>query len=330
MIYWRRFLFRRFRHYGSRLSNSSLDTESIRFVAAANRSYGVRGRANSDPRIVSPPSTLASLVRPTVAQGAFRLWGGGLLIAGGWMLWLVAASPVTAQQPPAPLLKGGVGDSYIVVGITKFNADTYDVKLKNPRTGYVHSVTIYVDIIISLNLAIGDRVKERREGGQVILTREGGAPPQRPPSTPTPPAAPPSPTAALPPDPKANTVVSDGRGGLAYQQGSPDSNPYIREGIKRHEQRHMGDLSRLNPKAAQGVPAGYRITFSNTRQRWQSEVDAHRIEIAYLQQAKTQVVFDFETSAQIIARIPVLQNNLKIYQGLLNGTPGVSESQIQL
>ena len=245
-------------------------------------------------------------------------------------LWLVAASPVTAQEAPAPLLKGGVDQSYIVVGITKFNADTYDVKLKNPRTGYVHSVTIYVDLMISLNLAIGDRVRERREGGQVILTRDGGTPTQPTPSKPNPPAATPSPTASLPPDPRANTVVSDGRGGLAYQQGSPDSNPYIREGIKRHEERHMADMNRLNPKAAQGVPAGYRITFSNTRQRWQSEVDALNVEISYLQQAKAQVAFDFEKSAQIIARIPVLQNNLKIYQGLLNGTPGVSESQIQL
>jgi pimeloyl-ACP methyl ester carboxylesterase len=118
------------------------------------------------------------------------------------MLWLVAATSVTAQPPPAPPLKGGVEESFIVVGITQFNTDTYDVKLKNPRTGYVHSVTIYVDIIINLSLKIGDRVREQRKGGQVILARERGTP-------------------SLPPDPQEGASVEPG------QPGTPPSWPPV-------------------------------------------------------------------------------------------------------
>jgi pimeloyl-ACP methyl ester carboxylesterase len=65
------------------------------------------------------------------------------------------------------------GDQFfIVVAVTQLSEDAYDVKLKNPRTGYVHSITLYIEI--SLNIKVGDRVKERREGGRVVLIPQGG------------------------------------------------------------------------------------------------------------------------------------------------------------
>lgn len=50
---------------------------------------------------------MLKLFRLTFVQRGFRLCGG-LLIAGGLMLWLMADSPVMAQPPRPPLLKGGV------------------------------------------------------------------------------------------------------------------------------------------------------------------------------------------------------------------------------
>lgn len=75
------------------------------------------------------------------------------------------------------------GGSFIVVSITAFNEVTFDVKLKNPKTGYVHSVTVTVDV--ARLLRIGDRVRERRRRGEVILTpirpREEERQPEPPP-----------------------------------------------------------------------------------------------------------------------------------------------------
>jgi hypothetical protein len=99
-----------------------------------------------------------------------------------------------------------------------------------------------------------------------------------------------SPTTYSPPDPVPNTVVSDGMGGIVVQLGTTnaaDTPEVILEGIRRHEQQHIQDLLASNPRAAEGVPAGNIITWTNERVRdlWQSEVNSSNVEIEYLRGA---------------------------------------------
>jgi hypothetical protein len=81
------------------------------------------------------------------------------------MLLLAAAIAAAPQQEE----RGGSGDegSFIVISITPFSNVTFDVKLKNPRTGYVHSVTVTIDIARLLH--IGDLVRQRSSRGRVVL-----------------------------------------------------------------------------------------------------------------------------------------------------------------
>jgi len=94
---------------------------------------------------------------------------------------LLAVAFAAAAAPEDP---SGERDSFIVVSITPFNSVTFDVKLKNPRTGYVHSVTITIDVARLLH--VGDRVRERRDGRQVILTPVGPPRQERPQPQPQP------------------------------------------------------------------------------------------------------------------------------------------------
>jgi len=64
------------------------------------------------------------------------------------------------------------GDVFNVQSITPMGAGRYDVKLRNPRTGYVHSVTLPCGAIIGI--AVGDMVKEVRNGRDITLSRAGG------------------------------------------------------------------------------------------------------------------------------------------------------------
>lgn len=66
----------------------------------------------------------------------------------------------------------GGDDSYIIISMGPNGPGTYDVKLKNTRTGYVHSLTLIAEV--ALRFVIGALVKERREGGRVVLVPIGG------------------------------------------------------------------------------------------------------------------------------------------------------------
>src|SRR5438445_3737892 len=80
-----------------------------------------------------------------------------------WSMPLVHAEPqaaAPATQPPA----GSNGTQYIVLSITENGPGTVDVKLKNPRTGYVHSLTLVLDVVKELGLKALDRVWESRKG----------------------------------------------------------------------------------------------------------------------------------------------------------------------
>jgi len=102
-----------------------------------------------------------------------------LLIAAALLVGVIAAG--SAQEGGEPRESDSRGDGpFIVVSITAFNEVTFDVKLKNPRTGYVHSVTVTVDIARLLH--IGDRVRERRRRGEVILTPVGAPRQEREPA----------------------------------------------------------------------------------------------------------------------------------------------------
>jgi hypothetical protein len=68
-------------------------------------------------------------------------------------------------QTPAP----AGGDEFHVVSTTPVANDGYDVKLRNPRTGYVHSVTIYIEVGITLSFKPGDRVRKVQMGNRIVL-----------------------------------------------------------------------------------------------------------------------------------------------------------------
>ena len=91
----------------------------------------------------------------------------------GALLIALAVAPADRSEADA------AGDSFIVISITPFGQATFDVKLKNPRTGYVHSVTVTIDIARLIH--IGDRVEQRYDRGRVILTPIGGGTGESPP-----------------------------------------------------------------------------------------------------------------------------------------------------
>ena len=69
------------------------------------------------------------------------------------------------------------GDVFQVQSITPFSNGTYDVKLFNQRTHYVHSVTVTADIIVGI--AIGDLVYETiGPNVQITLQKVGQSQPE--------------------------------------------------------------------------------------------------------------------------------------------------------
>ena len=94
------------------------------------------------------------------------------------LILLTAAS----WHPPAGRASPHGDDSYLIVSIEPNGPGTYDVKLKNTRTGYIHSLTLIAEI--ALRFVIGALVKERREGGRVVLIPVGGTTPRPEPQPP--------------------------------------------------------------------------------------------------------------------------------------------------
>jgi hypothetical protein len=93
-------------------------------------------------------------------------------LLAGLLLLLVPLCPPVVEGFQEKGEKGGL---FIVVSITPMGQGTLDVKLKNPRTGYVHSVTLHISI--PLNFKIGDLVEEHRDprrGVVLIPVRDEG------------------------------------------------------------------------------------------------------------------------------------------------------------
>ncbi|MBI1354504.1 MAG: hypothetical protein GC160_09165 [Acidobacteria bacterium] len=92
----------------------------------------------------------------------------------------------------AMLCLAQAGDVFSVQSITKISDGRYDVKLQNPKTKYVHSVTL---VVVELLFKVGDMVRETRTGGKVVLTpaNGGGSSSSTPPSAPKAPQPPPPP-----------------------------------------------------------------------------------------------------------------------------------------
>jgi hypothetical protein len=109
-----------------------------------------------------------------------------------FLILLTAAS----WHPPAGRAAPQGDDSYVIVSMGPNGPGTYDVKLKNTRTGYIHSLTLIAEI--ALRFVIGALVKERREGGRVVLVPVGG-PPARPEPRPEPRPQPPRDPLGFPP-----------------------------------------------------------------------------------------------------------------------------------
>lgn len=90
--------------------------------------------------------------------------------------WVVALLLLPLLPVRSALGAQGEPQVFIVVSITPVGPRTFDVKLQNPRTRYIHSVTVRIDF----PLKVGDRVTERREGNRVILTPVGPEQPRPP------------------------------------------------------------------------------------------------------------------------------------------------------
>jgi hypothetical protein len=86
----------------------------------------------------------------------------------------------------ASLCLGQGGDVFSVQSITPMGGNRYDVKLQNPKTKYVHSVTV---LLADIFFAVGDLVREKKGPNGVKLTPVGGG---SGPSEPTTPPAPPA------------------------------------------------------------------------------------------------------------------------------------------
>jgi hypothetical protein len=85
-----------------------------------------------------------------------------------WVLLWAPAAP--GQESGDVFSSRGTPQSqgqFIVVSITAFGPETFDVKLKNPRTGYVHSITVTGDIFQQFK--IGDSVDQVRDGKTTSL-----------------------------------------------------------------------------------------------------------------------------------------------------------------
>ncbi len=82
-----------------------------------------------------------------------------------------AAAPPdnSPSTPQTPLARGD--QFFVVVSVTDNGPGTCDVKLKNPRTGYIHSVTILAEL--AKLLKVGDKVTESRGKNGVVLTKQG-------------------------------------------------------------------------------------------------------------------------------------------------------------
>lgn len=74
------------------------------------------------------------------------------------------------------------GDVFVVESITSLGNDRFDVKLKNPRTGYVHSITLTGG---EIRFGVGDKVRETRSGRDIRVDPVGGGS-ARPPTPPQP------------------------------------------------------------------------------------------------------------------------------------------------
>lgn len=70
-------------------------------------------------------------------------------------------------HPPAADGLQERGGFFIVVSITQLGQGTIDVKLKNPRTGYVHSVTLHISL--PLKFKVGDLVEKRQDPRRGIV-----------------------------------------------------------------------------------------------------------------------------------------------------------------
>jgi len=95
-----------------------------------------------------------------------------------FLLLLFFSKAILAGEPPF----------YLVAGVTKLSDGAIDVKLRNPETGYVHSITIWIQLNFQIN--IGDKVTQQRQGGQWILVQYPGpnpGPGDNPPANPPPP-----------------------------------------------------------------------------------------------------------------------------------------------
>lgn len=102
---------------------------------------------------------------------------------------LLALLMFAAEIANAAAQSGRTEQTYLVVSKIQNGPHTYDVKLKNPRTGYIHSVTVLIEI--ALRILVGQFVYKRRDpqSGAVILVpvdrpREDPDDPEEPPPPP--------------------------------------------------------------------------------------------------------------------------------------------------
>lgn len=102
---------------------------------------------------------------------------------------LLALLMFAAEIVNAAAQSGQTEQTYLVVSKIQNGPHTYDVKLKNPRTGYIHSVTVLIEI--ALRIIVGQFVYKRRDPRSGALILVPVSPPREDPDDPEEPPPPP-------------------------------------------------------------------------------------------------------------------------------------------
>ena len=94
-----------------------------------------------------------------------------------------------------------------------------------------------------------------------------------------------------PADPKLNTIVCDGKGGIRPQIGSPgtpEQQTCYGDCMLQHENSHKSDALASKPLICKGAANGIQIGFSNQQEQSASEIAASTAEINCLNSKKQQ------------------------------------------
>jgi RHS repeat-associated protein len=87
-----------------------------------------------------------------------------------------------------------------------------------------------------------------------------------------------------PPNPNINTIVCNGKGGIAIQTGDPNNPPSrcVMQCVLEHEATHLRNALKTAPAICVGQPAGVTVANADDAARWRSELAAYQVSVECL------------------------------------------------